>query len=94
MWPINIYEWGITPIYWVFPSSAILDTLKGDNNELKVFYSNAYFGVNLWTPDMAITGTEKCLAARQIIYVPGCINRPPFLRIASTPFNILYNSIT
>jgi hypothetical protein len=52
---------------------------------LNVFYSNAYFGVNLCTPETAITGTENYLAAMQIIYVPGCIRSPPFFSIASTP---------
>lgn len=36
-----------------------------------------------------MTGTENYFAATQIAYVPGCINNPPFFKIASTPNNIL-----
>ena len=70
-------------------SSASAETSSGESNSLKVFYSKAYLGVILCIPESAITGTLNCLAAKDIINVPGCISSPPFLKTASTPNTII-----
>lgn len=79
-------------MYEFLKSSASAETSSGDSNSLYVFCSNAYLGVILWIPDRAITGTLNYLAAKEIINVPGCIRRPPFLKTASTPYQLLFTN--